>query len=1067
MNDRRKNKRYNLKNKCHGYDKLILIFDSNSSGVEEMESKTLYSRYKALSIYWKICIWLVLLFISYTLFGFLGIPRIAKYVLVQIVPESIHRKVEVGEVTFNPFKLNLRISDLTIKSRLKGKNFVNVKGLDLDVEAVSLIKRALVVSKLEINEPFVFFERDKKGQLNIEDLLTSNEAKDKDQETAPPKFSINNIEIKNGRLIFQDDLKGSIHKIEKVNIGIPFISNIDQDVRIYVKPYFSALINGSPLEFKGQTRPFAQDRDTRIDLKFTKIDLTKYLKYMPDYNGLKLKRGLLSTDLSIHFFTKAKPSIVLSGNATLENVSVAKKDVEVLAARNLGLHLRPSRLFSRHIVLETQIADFAARNIKPGRGQNAKSDSKTSKKDLLVIPHIKVGIVDINLAKGQVSIQDIQLHNPGLNFVLNKNGESNLQGFVDFVAETGQDTQKDAKTKADGTASKTSTVVSVSSFTIKGGRVNFADFSAPAPVMLVFYPLDCQLTDFSTTEGATFSYAVNTKVNKTGKLNIKGTGKLTGLNVEAALSISKVPLPPFQGYMDRFLNAELGRGHLSLEAKALFKEGEKNPFLNVKGTARVQNVLFFDKRSQEPFVSWKEIAAKNFVFSYAPIRFVADEIVLNRVRQNIVIAKDGTLNIAGLVKTEERKERSDKKTGGRASSSPAPQIKIKTVRFVSCRVKLVDRSLKQVFVREFDAINGTIKGLVNRPNMKAKVNIKALVDNRSRLFISGLVNPLAKPLFADLVIKVGGAGMTRFSPYAQKFLGYKIEKGKMFLDLHIKLEGNKLYVDNRLVLDQFDLGEQVPSKDAIHAPVKLAIALLKDRSGKIDLDIPVRGKLDDPEFSYRSAVLRAIMNIFIKAATSPFSLLGAVLGSDEKLDTVIFPPGSAKLGDEAKKKLDLLAKALRDRPALKVEITGYYSPVADKKGLLEFKFMHLLKKQKFKDLSNDEREKIENIDDIVIKPSEYEKYLEKAYKNASFKRPRNFIGMIKSQPREVMERMLKEHITVSESDLKNLASERAKAVANYLVQQGKVPQERVFLVAPKGKQAQGDGNFQGVRITLK
>jgi len=1032
----------------------------------------LLAKYKSLKIYWKIAIWTVLLVVLYTLFGFLGIPRIVQYVLVNVLPESIHRKVEVGEIAFNPFKLDLKIADLAIKSKIKGKDLVKIKGLELDLEAVSIPKMALVISKLQINQPSIFLERNKKGQLNIDDILTGEEEKEKEKkEESSAKFSINNIEIKDGSLIFQDDLKGSVHKAEKINIGIPFISNIDQNVRIYVKPYFSASINGSPLEFKGRTRPFAQDRDTIINLRFSKIDLTKYLKYIPDFNGLKLRNGLLSTDLSIHFFTKGKPSIVLSGNATLASVSLAKKGVEVLAVRDLGLHLKPSKLFSRHIVLETKIKDVAARNIGPvqtrGKRKTRKSKTKALARDLLAIPVIKVGVVDMNLAKGQVGIDGIQVSEPRLNFVLDKNGVSNLQNFLDFVLEDSSGSKGKNKEAEEG--SEGATVVNLSSFAIKGGAVNFSDLSAPSPVRLLLSSLNCEVRDFSTAKGSSFSYSVNSRVNKTGKINIKGTGKLEGMIIDAALSLSKVPLPPFQGYVDKFLNAELGRGHLSLSAKASFRQGEKNPSINAKGTVRVQNVLLFDKKSQEPFVKWKEIAAKNFVFSYAPVKFLVDEILLNGVRQNIIIAKDGTLNISRLVKSQEEETRPKKKKSKvkSASNEPPPFIKIKTVKLVSCRVRLVDRSLKQVFVREFDAINGYVKGLVNKPDMKAKVDIKALVDNRSRVEISGLVNPLAKPLFADLSVKIGGAGMTRFSPYAQKFLGYKIEKGKMFLDLHVKLEGNKLYVDNRLVLDQFDLGEQVPSKDAIHAPIKLAIALLKDRKGKIDLDIPVRGQLDDPEFSYRSAVLRAIMNIFIKAATSPFALLGAVLGSDEKLDTVTFPPGSAKLQEEAKKKLDILAKALRDRPALKVDITGYYAPEADKKGLIERKFMYLLKKQKFKDLPNDEREKVEDIEDLEIKPSEYEKYLEKAYKNASFKRPRNFIGMIKSQPKEVMEKMLKEHITVTESDLRNLASDRAKAVANYLIQNGKVPQERVFLVAPKGKQAQGDGKLQGVRMTLK
>ena len=1035
-----------------------------------MESKTLFSRYKALNLYWKVLIWFCLFFVFYVLFGFLGIPRIVRYVLVDVVPESIHRRVEVGEIAFNPFRLELNISNLSIKSRLKGKDFVKIGGLDLDIEAVSLPKRALVVSKLQIERPHVFLERDKKGCLNIEDLLGGEEgeaeAKGKKEE-APPKFSINNIEIKDGTLLFKDDLKGALHKVEKINIGIPFISDVGQNVKVYVKPYFSASFNGSPVAFKGQTRPFARDRDTKIHLRFFNIDVSKYLKYIPDYNGLRLRKGILSTNLAIHFFTKDKPRIVLSGNATFEKVVVAKNGLDVLDVGNIGLELEPSRLFSRHIVLKGVIKDVAVGDVGAGRVTGKKSEPAGKAKALLAVPAINVDVVDLDLAKGLVTMHGVALNAPSVHVLLDKDGVSNVQRLVDFIVGDAKKQESQRAVPDSSGEEGQSTVVRLLAFDINSAKVDYTDLSAPSPVRLLFSPLKCQVKNFSTAKDATFTYDVQSKVNRSGSFRVSGNGKLTGLNIDADLTLSKIPLPPFQGYVDRFLNAKLGRGNLSLSAKASFKEGGDSTFLNVKGNLRVQNVLLFDKETREPFVKWKEIAAKNFAFSYAPVRFVTDQILLNGVKQNIIITKDGSLNVAGLVKSQERKAPSNKGEEVESGAAKQPQVEIKTVKLVACRLRVVDKSLKQVFVREFDAIDGTINGLVNKPDMKAKVDVRALVDNRSRVSISGLVNPLAKPLFADLTVKIGGAGMTRFSPYAQKFLGYKIEKGKMFLDLRIKLEGNKLYVDNRLVLDQFDLGAQVPSKDAIHAPIKLAIALLKDRHGKIDLDIPVRGEIDDPEFSYRSAVLRAIMNIFVKAATSPFALLGSVLGSDEQLDTVAFPPGSSRLQEESRKKLDILAKALRDRPALKVEITGYYDPVADKEGLIEKKFMHLLKKEKFEDLSNDERERVENIDDLTIEPSEYDKYLEKAYKNASFKRPRNFIGMIKSQPKDVMERMIREHITVTESDLKNLASDRAKAVANYLVGQGKVAQERIFLVAPRGQQAQDKGKLQGVRLTLK
>ncbi len=1027
--------------------------------------------------------------VAYTLFGFWAVPKIVRYVLVEKAPEGLHREVRLKEVSFNPFKLHLNIKGLEVGSRAKGKRLLKVNDLDVNVEALSLLKMALIVSRLKVDSPSIFLQRDSKGRLTIEDLLSGKkEEKKSEEEEKSFKFSINNIEIKNGRFVFDDRLKNSVHKAEKINIGVPFISNMDQKVKIYVKPYFSAVINGSPVAFKGQTRPFANDKDTIIDLKFTNIDIPHYLAYMPDIMGLKLRKGSLDTNLSIHFTEKKNPTIILSGNATLKDVAIDKMGTRLVTLKALELNLKPSRLFSKKIAFGATLSGLVLREVSGGskkissnqKGAGSKNIEKAGGKGFLTVPKTDVSGVDIDLLNGKIDVSSVNIHGPLLRFFMQKDGTSNIDRFYSFLVSDSSSAKKEGEGTSEDEKSKKEEVKEIlfhlAAFKIEKAQVEFTDSSMPKAVKLHFTGLETEVKDISTKKGSKFNFTAKTQVNKAGLIKLDGTGQLSTLGLQANIMASNVPLPPFQGYVSPHLNLELGRGHLSLKATASFQKEENRNIFSAKGTTKIQNVLLFGKRTQEPLTKWREIAINNFSIGYEPLKVDIKEIVLNKVKQNIIIFKDGNSNIASILKTE-KDEKTQQKTSKRGKISKGnrtskkdterPVIKIGKVRFESCKIRIVDRSVKQVFVREFDSINGKISGLENRPGMKAKVDITALVDNRSKALVTGEVSPLAKPLFADLTVKIGGAGMTRFSPYAQRFLGYQIERGKMFLDLHIKLNGNKLYVDNRLVLDRFDLGSHVESKDAINAPIKLAIALLKDRSGKIDLDIPVRGELDDPEFSYRGAVLRAIMNIFIKAATAPFSLLGAVLGSDEKLDSVAFQPGLSKLDDKARKKLDILAKALRDRPALKVEVTGYFDPEADKKGLLERKFMHLLKKEKFKDLPNAEREEIENIDDMEIDDSEYEKYLEKAYKNASFKRPRNFIGMIKSQPRDVMEKMLKEHISVTGGDLKILASERAKAVANYLIRQGKVEQERIFLVAPEGLSAQNKAGILGVRLSLK
>ncbi len=1030
------------------------------------------ARYKSLHPLIKILFWSILFLIVYTLLGFVAVPHLVKYLLREKAPVALHRSVDVTEVAFNPFNLQLQLKGVEVGSRVKGKHLFKLKNLFVDIDAVSLPKMALVISSLKVGEPQIYLQRNKEGGFNIQDLFPKKDENDKEGKSSF-RFSLNNIEILKGSLIINDELKHVVHKINKINIGIPFISNIDQNVKIYVKPYFSALVNGSPFEFKGKTRPFAKDKDTIIDLRFTKIEIPHYLSYFPDVLGLRIEKGILNTDLAIHFSYKKSPTIMLSGNATINNVAISKKGQHLIQLKSLKVRMRPSHLFSKQIHFDSAITGLHLKQALTGPSKKKAGHSGSD--DLFFLPQAQIATVDVDLTKNQITVANLSVKQPFLRVSIGKDGKSNLKKFMDLLLSgSGKEKKIEAESSPKNKQEGKAMVIALSSAAVENGAVDFSDLSSPKPVRLKFEKLAFRLKDFSTEKGALIPFDVKGLMNNAGVIQVKGKAILQGPKIDADVMLKNVPLPVFQGYVARYINGEIGRGHLSVRAKASFDAtGDKGVF-SVRGSTQVQNVMFFGRRSHKPLVKWKEIAVYGFSVDSSPLRVIVNEIVLKKVQQNIIVFKDGNTNLAGIVKeTKGSDSEVPATTKDRNSGKASPKgtgktvVKVSKVRFEACKVRIVDKSVKHVFVREFNNINGSVTALSNQPDMKAKVDITALVDNRSKMSVKGLVNPLAKPLFADLAIKVGGAGMSRFSPYSQKFLGYKIEKGKMFLDLKIKLQGKKLYVDNRLVLDQFDLGARVPSKDAINAPIKLAIALLKDTHGRIDLDIPIRGELDDPEFSYGGAVLRAIMNIFIKAATSPFSLLGAVLGSNEKLDTIAFVPGMSKLDDASLKKLDTLAKALKDRPALKVDVTGYYDPSIDKKGLLERRFMYLLKKEKFEELPNSEREKIEDINEVEIAPEEYEKYLKKAYENASFKRPRNFIGMLKKQPKEVMETMLKEHISITEGDLKILANDRARAVANYLTKTAGVANDRVFLVAPKIGLAKSKQALSGVRLSLK
>lgn len=317
----------------------------------------------------------------------------------------------------------------------------------------------------------------------------------------------------------------------------------------------------------------------------------------------------------------------------------------------------------------------------------------------------------------------------------------------------------------------------------------------------------------------------------------------------------------------------------------------------------------------------------------------------------------------------------------------------------------------------------------------------------------------------DLKLGFKDIELSPMTPYAGKYVGYTIEKGKLSLDLKYLIDKRNLDSQNDVFLDQLTFGDKVESPDAVKLPVKLAIALLKNREGEIDLHLPVAGHMDDPEFRVGSIVLKMVMNLLVKAATSPFALLGAVFGGGEELSVVEFEYGRFDIQTESQKKLDTLVKALYDRPSLKLDIEGHVDIEKDKEGLRQYFFDKKLKAQRLKEMVKKGLPAIP-VDDVAIDSDEYEKYLKKAYKAEKFKKPKNIVGLAKKLPAPEMEKLILDHIEVKDDDLRLLAIERAQRVKDHILKSGTIEAERIFLVEPKSLAPEKKETLKDSRVDL-
>jgi len=343
-------------------------------------------------------------------------------------------------------------------------------------------------------------------------------------------------------------------------------------------------------------------------------------------------------------------------------------------------------------------------------------------------------------------------------------------------------------------------------------------------------------------------------------------------------------------------------------------------------------------------------------------------------------------------------------------------------------------------------IHGTIGAFGTQSAEPAPIDVAAKLVPNGPIVIKGTVNPLLAKPSLDLSASAHDIELPNLTPYSTKYAGYPIIKGKLNVDLHYQLANDQLTANNHLFIDQFTFGEHVDNDTATKLPVRLAISLLKNAKGQIDVNIPVSGLLSNPEFSLGGLIWHAVLRLIEKAVTAPFSLLAdAFGGGTEELGYVAFDPGSSRLTDTDDKKLDTIVKALADKPDVKIDLTGRVDPALDTPALgaqaVDRQIRQMMQKDK---MGNGQ-----SVDMSALRADDkdYLKYLTKLYRGGNFKKPHNFIGMTKTLPADQMKAALAAHANVTDSMLRELAQRRAQAVQQYF--NGKVDASRVFVVAPK------------------
>ncbi len=1029
------------------------------------------------------------IFILFGLLGYFWLPGYAKNQVEILLSETLHRPVTVQSIDIKPYTLEITVNGFNIGEKTDGidagETFISFEQLYVDLSIESVTRRAPVISAITLASPTVRVVREDENQFNFTDLIEEFSKPSEDEEVDDGKkalFSVSNIIIKNGRFAFIDRFEQSDQEISEINFGIPFIANFDSVKANWVEPHFDAKINGSPFALEAQMRLFTNNREATLALKLSDIDLTNLHEYAPIPVGISLLSGYFDSDLLLTFsqIGDEPPAINLTGSTALRQIEIENRSVAApyrAALEKFHVELIRTDLTMQH---PSNIA-LQLDNISLTREDDEES--------ILALIKLAIDEIRVSIDKQEVTLGEIVLDGFSANMRRVEDGTIDLThlfatqpyqaplpipdrkpSYEDRVQVAAETIETESKPKTESEPVKTANAeedaatpdedaewaIQIKRFNLNSAGLHYADVTLPKAPPMAINPINLSVENIDLSGKTPLNLSLDAQVNQTGSINTSGSLAWSPLATDITLDLQAIDLVSLQGWAGDTLNALLTSGDISFQGN--IKADGEPLIINVDGEGQLANFNLFDQKNAADLVRWKKLDISGIKFVNEPLRVDINTIKLANFFAHVILSSTGDLNLTQIVKQEETDAPAAATTEAETPTETTPAAKeatpvhIGSIILQQGNIDFNDRFIQPNYRANLTGLSGKIGPL--HANKVGKIDIKGALDKTAPLEISGDMDPFSSELLLDIVAKVKDIDLPPFSPYSGKYVGYEIEKGKLSVDIQYHVENGELTAENNIFLDQFTLGDQVESEDAISVPLGLAIAILKNRRGEIDIHLPIEGSINDPQFSIGGIVFDAFMNLLTRAITAPFSLLGSMLGGEEELSAVKFTPGFAEIDAKATKSLRVLSEALIDRPALRLEIAGHIDPVTDREGL---KLAIMQRKIKALKLAAEAKQGQSggSLEDVELTPEEYSEYLEKVYKKEDFEKPTNLIGLTKSIPDEEMEQLILENTEVTDSKMIDLAERRANAAQNWLITQGEISADRVFVL---GMQEEEDGN---------
>jgi outer membrane protein OmpA-like peptidoglycan-associated protein len=971
-----------------------------------------------------------------------------------------------------------------------GAPLVEWNKLSVALRDVRPLDRLLAYGAIELDGATLHVSRDAAGRLNLSQLAGNGAPSDAPAESPPAapaapagdavKLTVDSVAVNGLRVLWNDAAvkPAAALALDQVDfkagpLAYPFAAGATLPVSL--KATLATQATGSPALARLGVDGQVSDQTAALDLKLSELSLEAFAPYIADVVRAKLS-GRLSAAGKLKWAAGGAPSAVAVA------ASGAASGVESAAAS------QPTLLLSGG---EVVLDDLRV------------SDER--KLPTLALKQFALRELEVDATARKVLLGSVKFDQPAVAVARDREGQWNVQRWMKTQPGAAQPVAANAAKPA---KDEQPWQIELRDFALDNGsvRVDDAHVNAAEPVLLVLRSMKLgvqklALAGSRTISPASVQFSARLAHSETAKapdksikaaagsmaagaMDWRGQFGLQPLMLKGKLRLERLPVHAFEPYVRDRLPVSLERAEAGFKADVSVRELPAGLDVAVAGDALIADMLVHTRADanmaqgfgdSHDLLSWNALKFNGLKFAMAPaqpMRVDIAEIVLSDFFSRLILNEQGRLNLQDVQPADQAAAAPD---AGVALSAPAPApaaalasapadapspqpllLSVGRTQLVNGRIDFTDHFVRPNYSADLSELNGTLGAFSSTGGGMAVIDLKGRAARTALLEISGQFNPTAKPLAMDIRARATDLELAPLSPYSGKYAGYVIERGKLSMDLayQISPEG-QLQAKNKVIVNQLTFGDRVDSPDATSLPVRLAVSLLQDSRGVIDINLPISGSLQDPQFSVGRLILKVIGNLLTKAVTAPFSLL---FGSDETdFSQVTFKPGSVLLTDAGAADLEKVAKALADKPSLKLTVTGSCDPDKEHDDYLKATLEARLQKEKARERARDGQVPAVVAGAAsapeVFGAAERERLLKAVYKQTDIPdKPRNLVGMAKDIPGPEMEALLKKVIPVSDDLMRELALQRGLAVRDGLVAKG-LPSERLFVGAPKPRAA--------------